>query len=115
MLKKYGISVWNVVCSVIVGVSLLVCNVGAFAATSESGGLEGGGVEGGGVEEGFSPAEVFVDNLVDTYGLQMSLLIGLSKWLGIGMTIGVSVYVVFAGWRFLRRFVSGDTANQNSI
>ena len=110
MLKKYGISVWNVVCSVIVGVSLLVCNVGAFAAASESGGLEGGGVE-----EGFSPAEVFVDNLVDTYGLQMSLLIGLSKWLGIGMTIGISVYVVFAGWRFLRRFVSGDTANQNSI
>lgn len=46
-----------------------------------------------------------VDTLVDTSTLQSTLITSLQSWVLIGIGIGISVLVVFLGWKWIRRFM----------
>ncbi len=52
-----------------------------------------------------TPAEPTITSLVDTTGLQTSILSEVVSWIGIGLAVGISVYLVFVGWRLMRRFL----------
>lgn len=51
-----------------------------------------------------TPATVTVDNLVSTDSLRTTILNSVVNWLGIGLGIGLSILVVYIGWRLFRRF-----------
>lgn len=53
---------------------------------------------------GVTPATVTVDNLVSTDSLRTTILNSVVNWLGIGLGIGLSILVVYIGWRLFRRF-----------
>lgn len=56
-------------------------------------------------QEGSVTAQaVTVPTLIDTTSMQNSLLTQLQSWLVIGLAVGIGVFVVYAGWRILRRF-----------
>lgn len=52
-----------------------------------------------------TPAAPTVTTLVDTAGLGNSLLSGMQSWLMIGLGVGISLFIIMVGWRWLRRFV----------
>lgn len=52
-----------------------------------------------------TPASPTVTTLVDTTGLGNSLLSGMQSWLMIGLGVGISLFIIMVGWRWLRRFV----------
>lgn len=53
---------------------------------------------------GVTPATVEVSQLVNTTSLRETILNNVATWLGIGLGIGLSILVVYLGWRLFRRF-----------
>lgn len=56
-------------------------------------------------QESDTGATVTIPTLVNTSGLQTSLVDSLKSWLVIGLAIGLAVFAVYFGWRLIRRFV----------
>ena len=46
-----------------------------------------------------------VTPMVDTAGIQSTLISALSEWILIGLGVGITLVGVFMGWRWLRRFM----------
>ncbi len=57
-------------------------------------------------QEQQNPA-VTVTELVDPDQVQAQLTANLSKWIVVGIGIGISVFIVYLGWRLLKRFTRG--------
>lgn len=47
---------------------------------------------------------VTVTPIVDPTTVQSSLITSLTPWLTVGLGIGISVFIVYLGWRLLKRF-----------
>lgn len=45
-----------------------------------------------------------VTEIVDPDDIQLSLTTALGQWVTVGIGIGISVFVVYLGWRLLKRF-----------
>lgn len=57
-------------------------------------------------QEGSGTGEsIVVTPLVNPSSVQTSLQSTLTSWLTVGLSIGIAVFVVYAGWRILRRFI----------
>lgn len=56
-------------------------------------------------ESGVTPAEISPETLIKTTDLQQTIANSLTSWLGIGLSVGVSLLAVYAGWKWLRRFI----------
>lgn len=48
---------------------------------------------------------ITVTPLVNPSSVQTSLQSTLTSWLTVGLSVGIAVFVVYAGWRILRRFI----------
>lgn len=53
------------------------------------------------------PQAPTVTTLVDPNQVQAQLTANLSKWVVVGIGIGISVFIVYLGWRLLKRFTRG--------
>lgn len=47
---------------------------------------------------------VTVTPIVDPTTVQSSLITSLTPWVTVGLGIGISVFIVYLGWRLLKRF-----------
>lgn len=52
-----------------------------------------------------TPGAPTVSNIVDTSGIQATLVSALSEWIIIGLGVGITLVAVFMGWKWLRRFM----------
>ncbi len=50
-------------------------------------------------------ATITIPTLVNTAGLQASMVDTFKNWIVIGLAIGLGVFAVYFGWRLIRRFV----------
>lgn len=48
-----------------------------------------------------------VQQLVNPQDVQTQLTANLGNWLIVGIGIGISVFIVYLGWRLLKRFTRG--------
>lgn len=55
-------------------------------------------------QEGNTGGTVTVTPIVDPTTVQSSLITSLTPWLTVGLGIGISVFIVYLGWRLLKRF-----------
>lgn len=55
-------------------------------------------------QEGGNGGTVTVTPIVDPTTVQSSLITSLTPWLTVGLGIGISVFIVYLGWRLLKRF-----------
>jgi len=46
----------------------------------------------------------------DVGALQDDILAVVQEWLGVGLSVGFSIYIVLVGWRLVRRFVGGEAS-----
>lgn len=51
-----------------------------------------------------SSPTVTVTPIVDPTTVQSSLITSLTPWVTVGLGIGISVFIVYLGWRLLKRF-----------
>lgn len=52
-----------------------------------------------------TPQAPTVTPIVDTAGLQTTLVTNLQSWVIIGLSVGIILLVVFLGWKWIRRFM----------
>lgn len=50
-------------------------------------------------------ATITIPTLVNTTGLQASMVETFKNWIVIGLAIGLGVFAVYFGWKLIRRFV----------
>jgi len=86
MLKKYASSVLSLVSYAMVAVCVFLCNSSAFALI----------------------ANPDIDTLVDGEAMKTKIVDQIIGWIATGFTIAVSIYILYLGWRLLRRFLGGD-------
>lgn len=55
-------------------------------------------------QEASNGGTVTVTPIVDPTTVQSSLITSLTPWLTVGLGIGISVFIVYLGWRLLKRF-----------
>lgn len=56
-------------------------------------------------QSAITPQAPTVTPIVDTTGLQTTLVSNLQTWVIIGLSVGIILLVVFMGWRWIRRFM----------
>lgn len=55
-------------------------------------------------ETGGNGGTVTVTPIVDPTTVQSTLITSVTPWVTVGLGIGISVFVVYLGWRLLKRF-----------